>query len=123
MVKLTYTIGLLAMSSTNNQQGENIYINDLTSKISNIIKSNDKNDFIKNYNEYHKKIKLVDDTLYSPSTLDQNTEIKMLFESLKEYSVLLDTKDITVEEYKNMADLVELIEKKIKSSTFEVKEL
>ena len=123
MVKSTYIIGLLAMSSDNSQQEEKVYINDLTSKISSIIKSNDKNDFIKNYNEYHNKIKQVDKVLYSPSILDPNTEIKVLFEFLKEYNILLETKDITVEEYKNMSDLVELIEKKLKSSVLEVKEL
>ena len=42
------------MSSENN---EKINIIDLTNKIAHITKSANKNDFIKNYNEYHNKIK------------------------------------------------------------------
>lgn len=100
-----------------------IYMRDLISKVGNIIKSSDKNDFIKNYNECHKKIKKVDEILYKTNTLDINTDITILFEMLKEYDALLTSEDFTIEEYKNMANLVEIIEKKIKSSNFEIKEV
>ena len=96
---------------------------DLIHKVSNIIKSGDKNDFIKSYNEYHKKIKLVDEILYKPNTIDNNTDINILFEMLKEYDILVASDDFTIEEYKTMSNLVEVIETKIKSSNFDIKEL
>jgi hypothetical protein len=36
---------------------------------------------------------------------------------------LVDTEDISVEEYKKMIDLVEVIETKLKNMTFEIKEI
>jgi hypothetical protein len=112
------------MSSDNNTiQEDKVYINDLISKINNIVKASNKNDFIKNYNEYHKKIKQVDDILYMPNTIDPNIDIKTLFEMLKKYDLLLDNNDISTEEYKNMLNLIETIEQKIKSSNFEIKEV
>lgn len=102
---------------------EEIYMNDLTNKISQIIKSTNKNDFIKNYNEYHNKIKKVDEIIYKPNGIELDIDIKILFEMLKEYDSLVDTEDISVEEYKKMIDLVEVIETKLKNMTFEVKEI
>lgn len=115
------------MSSENNQSLENnqdkIYITDLTNKISQIIKSPNKNDFIKSYNEYHNKIKKIDDIIYKPNTIDTEIDIKVLFEMLKEYDNLIDTQDITAEEFKNMTDLIEVIENKLKTMTLETKEI
>lgn len=112
------------MSSENNLlHNDSIYINDLISKISNILKSNNKNDFIKNYNEYHKKIKQVDELLYKPNNTDSNNDIQTLFEMLKKYDTILENNDITVEEYKGMLDLVDIIEKKIKSSNIDIMEV
>lgn len=100
-----------------------IYINDLTNKISQIIKSTDKNNFIKNYNKYHDKIKKTDEIIYKPNEIEHDIDIKILFEMLKQYDNLLDTEDISVEEYKKMIDLVEVIETKLKNMTFEIKEI
>ena len=133
MVKLIYIIKSLIMSSENkiltekqveqDIKQEEIYMNDLTNKISQIIKSTNKNDFIKNYNEYHNKIKKVDEIIYKPNGIELDIDIKILFEMLKEYDSLVDTEDISVEEYKKMIDLVEVIETKLKNMTFEVKEI
>ena len=102
---------------------ETIYITELTDKIAQIIKSPNKNDFIKKYNESHNQIKKVDEILYSPNTLDPNIDIKVLFEMLKEYEILIEKGDITSEEYKSMCDLVELIENKLKNLSMDVKEI
>ena len=102
---------------------DNLYINELTDKIAQIIKSSNKNDFIKKYNECHNQIKQVDEILYAPNTLDSNIDIKILFEMLKEYEILIGKGDITVQEYKNMRDLTELIENKMKSLSMDVKEI
>jgi hypothetical protein len=102
---------------------EEFYINELTEKISHMTKSSNKNDFIKKYNESHNQIKKVDEILYKPTTLDSNTDIKVLFEMLKEYEILMEGGDFTVQEYKNMRDLVELIEQKMKSLSMDVKEI
>lgn len=105
------------------EKQDEIYINNLTNKISQIIKSTNKNDFIKNYNEYHNKIKKVDEIIYKPNEIEVDIDIKILFEMLKEYDNLVDTEDISVEEYKKMIDLVEVIETKLKNMTFEIKEI
>lgn len=129
MVKLIYIIKLLIMSSENKilteeeVEQDEIYINNLTNKISQIIKSTNKNDFIKNYNEYHNEIKKVDEIIYKPNEIEVDIDIKILFEMLKEYDSLVDTEDISVEEYKKMIDLVEVIETKLKNMTFEIKEI
>jgi len=102
---------------------DNLYINELTDKIGQIIKSSNKNDFIKKYNECHNQIKQVDEILYAPNTLDSNIDIKILFEMLKEYEILIGKGDITVQEYKNMRDLTELIENKMKNLSMDVKEV
>jgi hypothetical protein len=146
MVKLLYTIELLIMSLDNNQQLNNIniednkefnektkkiktmgtdimYIGELIDKVDNIIKSPNKNDFIKNYNECHNQIKKVDEILYSNSTIDTNNDIKVLFEMLKEYEALIENGDISVSTYKNMRDLIELIENKMKNLSIDIKEI
>ena len=102
---------------------DNLYLNELSNKIAHIIKSPNKNDFIKKYNECHNQIKKIDDILYAPNNLDPNIDIKILFEMLKEYEILVEKGDITVKEYKNIHDLVELIEIKMKSLSMDVKEL
>ena len=98
-----------------------IRINELSDRVSNITKSPNKNDFIKKYNEVHNQIKKVDEILYTPSSLDPNIDIKTLFEMLKEYDVLVG--DISIQEYKNMCDLVILIESKLKTLSMDIKEI
>lgn len=122
------------MNSTNNiknqmeiinpdDQINDIYINDLTEQISHIIKSPNKNEFIKKYNECHDQIKRVDEILYKPSNLDPDINIKILFEMLKEYDILIESGDITISQYKNMCDLVTLIETKLKQVSIDIKEI
>ncbi len=110
-------------NNSNTNLDSTIHMRELLYNVSNIIKSSDKNDFIKNYNEYHTKIKHVDEILYKANTIDINTDINILFEMLKEFDILLTSDDFTVEEYKNMVNLVEVIETKIKSSNFDIKEV
>ena len=102
---------------------DGVYINDLTDRISHIIKSPNKNEFIKKYSECHDQIKKVDEMLYEPSNLDPNTNIKILFEMLKEYDIIMEKGDITISEYKNMCDLVTLIETKLKQVSIDIKEI
>jgi hypothetical protein len=67
------------------EKQDEIYINNLTNKISQIIKSTNKNDFIKNYNEYHNKIKKVDEIIYKPNEIEVDIDIKILFKMLNLY--------------------------------------
>ena len=102
---------------------DNLYINELTEKITHIIKSSNKNEFIKKYNECHNQIKQIDEILYSPNKLDPDIDIKILFEMLKKYDVLIEKGDITVCEYKAMCDVIEVIDNKMKILSMDVKEV
>jgi hypothetical protein len=115
--------GVNGINELNGVNKDNLFINELTDKIANIIKSPNKNDFIKKYNECHKQIKMVDEILYSPNVFDSNMDIKVLFEMLKEYEILIEKGDISIQEYKNMCDIVELVENKMKNLSMEIKEI
>jgi hypothetical protein len=101
----------------------NIMLIDLTNKIGQITKSQNKNDFIKNYNEYQTKIKEVDEYINKPSTIDQNTDIKQLFEMLNKYNDTIHSNDITIIDYKTITDIVKLIEYKINTDKLVIKEI
>lgn len=136
MVKSIYIIKLLIMNLENNlvqdssmdldditQIHTNIKIQELIEQISQIVKSPNKEDFIKLYNKSHEQIKQVDEILYKPSTIDESTDIKTLFEMLKHYDAILEKGDISVLEYKTLLDLVNLLDSKLKNSFMDVKEL
>jgi hypothetical protein len=42
---------------------------------------------------------------------------------LKEYDILIESGDITISQYKNMCDLVTLIETKLKQVSIDIKEI
>lgn len=100
-----------------------IFINELSEQIIQLTKEDNKNDFIKNYNEYHKKIKKVDDILFTVNNIDSTLDIKILFEMLNEYGDLINQDDISVQDYKNINDLVTIIESKLKNENISIKEI
>jgi len=106
-----------------NSDNDTIYLNELVDNINNIVKSTNKNEFIKNYNKYHSKIKQVDEILYNyKNEFDTNYDLQYLFDMLKEFDLLLENKDITIIQFKKLIELVDLIELKIKSTNLIVKE-
>ena len=100
-----------------------LIINQLIEQISQITKSVNKDDFIKSYHKTHEQIKQIDEILYKPTILNQSLDIKELFEMLKQYDDILEKGNITVSQYKNMLDLVNLLDAKLKNSFIDVKEL
>jgi tRNA splicing endonuclease len=110
------------LNKTQDEQ-KNMPINVLMDKITQITKSKNKNDFIKKYNEYHEEIKKIDEIIYKPNSINSDTDIKLLFEMLKDYDVLIENNNITVQEYKKMCDLIELIENKLKNSSMDIDQI
>jgi hypothetical protein len=100
-----------------------IGITQFIEQVSQIMKSPNKDDFIKSYQAIHQQIKQIDEILYEPSSLNESTDIKTLFDMLKEYESILNQGNITVVQYKKMLDLVNLLETKISNSSMDVKEL
>ncbi len=96
---------------------EEINFDHLINKINQLGKENDKNDFIKNYNDVKTKISIVDNILESKSNLDQDLSIDKLFEMLEQYNGLMvktpDCVDLDIVQFKKVKDIIELIEKKI----------
>ena len=107
----------------NNETTAELLINDLTEKINKLTKSDNKHEFIKNYNDYQKKIVIIDQELEALSIIDSNTDIKILFEMLNEYEPLIHSTDINIKDLKKMIDLVNIIENKIKQQKMTVKEI
>jgi len=100
---------------SNELSNQVILINDLTTKINKLTKTDNKVEFINNYNQYQQKIKLIDEKLAAKSDIDPNTDIKVLFEMLNQYTPIMNTNDISVDDLKNIMDLVNIIETKIKN--------
>jgi len=107
----------------NDEKSSELFINDLTEKINKLTKSDNKHEFIKNYNDYQKKIVMVDQELEALSTIDSNLDIKILFEMLNQYENLLHSSDINIKDLKKIMDLVNIIENKIKQQKMIVKEI
>ena len=107
----------------NDANTSELFINDLTEKINKLTKSDNKHEFIKNYNDYQKKIILIDQELNTPLTIDSNTDIKILFEMLNQHENLLHSSDINIKDLKKIIDLVNIIETKIKQQKMIVKEI
>jgi len=107
----------------NNESSTELFINDITEKINKLTKSDNKHEFIKNYNDYQKKIILIDQELEAVSTIDSNIDIKILFEMLNKYENLLHLPDINIKDLKKIMDLVNIIETKIKQQKMIVKEI
>ena len=107
----------------NDENTSELFINDLTEKINKLTKSDNKHEFIKNYNDYQKKIILIDQELEALSTIDSNSDIKILFEMLNKYENLLHSSDINIKDLKKIMDLVNIIETKIKQQKMMVKEI
>jgi hypothetical protein len=107
----------------NDENTSELFINDLTEKINKLTKSDNKHEFIKNYNDYQKKIVIIDQELESTSTIDSNIDIKILFEMLNQYENLLHSSDINIKDLKKIMDLVNIIETKIKQQKMIVKEI
>ena len=100
-----------------------LFIKETMTGINNITKSTNKDDFIKGYDKYLKIIKSIDEILCRDNTIDENTDIKTLFEMLNSYESILNNGDITVENYKNLSNIVELIDKKLSSTITEITEI
>ena len=109
--------------SNTNINPELIQINEFTGKINNLTKSDNKNDFVKNYNEYQKQIKLVDELLSKPNIIDPETDIKILFEMLNGYSHIINSNDINIKDYKQIVDIINIIETKIAKQKMNIKEI
>jgi hypothetical protein len=107
----------------NNKHTTELFINDLTEKINKLTKSDNKHEFVKNYNDYQKKIVIIDQELETPNQIDTNIDIKNLFEMLNQYENLLHASDINIKDLKKIMDLVNIIETKIKQQKMIVTEI
>ncbi len=93
-----------------------IIIDTVISKINQLGKESDKNDFITNFNEVKGTIVKIEDILDKPNNIDPETPLDKLFEMLSEYDGLLDKSDLDIRTFKNIKNIVELIEKKLAES-------
>ncbi len=101
----------------NNQNNQEIIFDEVINKINNLGKESDKNDFILNFNQVKSHIVSIDKILEQDNNLNPNTPIDKLFEMLELYEGILNDKDekeqLDIEKFKNIKNIVELIEKKL----------
>lgn len=100
-----------------NQTQNDINFEQIIEKITKLGKENDKNDFIKNYQEVKTKISIVDNILENKNELDSDLSIDKLFEMLEEYNELLEKSneslDLDIKDFKKVKDIIEIIEFKL----------
>lgn len=105
----------------------NINLEYVINKINQLGKENDKNDFIKNYQEVKSKISIIDSILENQNEIDNNLSIDQLFEMLEKYNDFLEKSEeylnLDIIDFKKVKDIVELIENKLneKMNVIEVK--
>jgi len=105
----------------------NISLENVINKINQLGKENDKNDFIKNYQELKSKISIIDDILENKNEIDNNLSIDELFVMLEKYNDSLEKSDeylnLDIIDFKKVKDIIELIEIKLneKMNIIEIK--
>lgn len=102
---------------------DDIYIENFINKVNTLGNENNKTLFIENYNNIKNQISNIDIILDKNSTIDNNLDIKTLFEMLNKYTDTINEDDIKITDYKNILDLVNLIENKIKNENINIKEI
>jgi phenylalanyl-tRNA synthetase alpha subunit len=102
---------------------DNLSISQLIEKISQITKSSNKNDFVKQYNEIHSNINKIEDILNKPNEIDINTDILTLSQMLEQYDTILENNTFTTEQYKHVCDIIKLLDDKLKNLTMNVNEI
>ena len=105
----------------------NISLENVINKINQLGKENDKNDFIKNYQEVKSKISIIDNILENKNEIDKNLSIDELFVMLEKYNDSLEKSDeylnLDIIDFKKVKDIIELIEIKLneKMNIIEIK--
>jgi hypothetical protein len=98
------------------EQENTIILETVITKINQLGKENDKNDFISNFNEVKNTIIKIEDILEKPNDISPETPLNKLFELLSEFDGLLDKSDLDIKTFKKIKNIVELIEKKLEES-------
>lgn len=105
----------------------NISLENIINKINQLGKENDKNDFIKNYQEVKSKISIIDNILENKNEINKNLSIDELFVMLEKYNDFLEKSDeylnLDIIDFKKVKDIIELIEIKLneKMNVIEIK--
>ncbi len=101
-----------------NSNTQDIIFQEVINKINQLGKEPDKNDFISNFNQVKTQIVTIDKVLEQDNNLDPSIPIDKLFEMLENYKNILTTNDgkeqLDIQNFKNISNIVELIEKKLK---------
>ncbi len=101
-----------------NSDSQEIIFQEVINKINQLGKEPDKNDFISNFNKVKTQIVTIDKVLEQDNNLDPSIPIDKLFEMLENYENILNTNDgkeqLDIQNFKNISNIVELIEKKLK---------
>ncbi len=90
-----------------------IYIETLITKINNLGNESNKTEFIENYNNVKEEINKIDDIINKVPEIDNALDIQDLFKMLNEYTDIINQDNIKLKDYKNIMDLVTLIDNKL----------
>lgn len=111
------------MNSNLIDTSDDIYIDKFINNINNLGNEQNKKMFIENYIDIKSQINMIDNILNKTPLIDQNLDICILFEMLNEYTNIINDSDIKIIDYKNIMDLVSIIETKLKNEKMKIIEI
>lgn len=104
-------------NNTNNIK--EIKINKCLNDINDIM-NNNKDEFIKSYNSYLDKIKLIDDVINKDNAIDNTLSVQTLFTMLEKYDDIINNDDVNLHDFKIINDIVKLIDDKLKQEQLNI---
>ena len=115
--------------SSIHDKSETIYINNFINNLNNLCKEDNnkednKDNFINNYNKYRQQINFIDEILNEPVNLIDDKSISELFSLLQKYECIFKSNDdIDINTLKNIINLTENIDIKLKQEQLEINEI
>lgn len=106
------------------EYSKKIILDDVVNMINNLTNESNKKQFDKNFSDSKELIKNIDEVLDTNPELPTDLPIDILFEMLQEYNeYVLNDKSISIQDFKKIKDIVELIEIKISESKLNIIEI
>ena len=98
-------------------------LKEVCTSVLNLTKEENKVEFLKNYNTYKIILDQIEQTINTTVEFDENISMNELFTKLAEFEKKVQENNISIEEFKILKNLTELIDKKLQSEKIEIVEV